>query len=68
MYQFGPTEMVTLKEAVVEELLENSAMTNSEAHEWGNTLTFHHQWMVLAREHAAALVKHRREILMVRRN
>lgn len=49
----------------MEELLDNSAMTNSEAHEWGNALTFHHQWMVLSREHAAALVQHRREIMMV---
>jgi hypothetical protein len=65
LYQFGAPEMVTLKEAVVEELLDNSAMTNSEAHEWGNALTFHHQWMVLSREHAAALVQHRREIMMV---
>jgi hypothetical protein len=59
--------MVTLREAVRDELLENSAMTHREAAEWGEALTFHHQWMVLSREHAAALVHHRKEIVMVRR-
>lgn len=66
LYQFGAPEMVTLKEAVLDELLENSSMTQSEAADWGEALTFHHQWMVLSREHAAALVHHRREIVMVR--
>lgn len=66
MYQFGPTEMRTLKVAVVEELVENSSMTEEEAQAWGRALTFHHQWMVMSREHAAALVHHTREIMMVR--
>jgi hypothetical protein len=47
-------------------LLEVSALTQAEAAAWGDALTFHHQWMVLSREHAAALVHHRREVLMVR--
>jgi hypothetical protein len=58
--------MVTLKEAVVDELLENSSMDQEEADTWGNALSFHHQWMVLSREHAAALVHHRRDIILVR--
>jgi len=66
LYQFGPTEMRTLKVAVVEELVENSSMTEEEAQSWGRALSFHHQWMVLSREHAAALVHHAREIMMVR--
>lgn len=66
LYQFGAPEMDTLQSAVLEELLEVSALTPPEAAAWRDALTFHHQWMVLSREHAAALVHHRREILMVR--
>lgn len=66
MYQFGPIEMRTLKVAVVDELTENSSMTEEEAQSWGRALTFHHQWMVLSREHAAALVLNMREIVVVR--
>ena len=57
--------MATLKDAVVDELLQNSSMTRREAHSWGDALSFHHQWMVLSREHAAALVHHRRDIIKV---
>jgi hypothetical protein len=66
LYQFGAPEMQTLKDAVVDELLENSSMDREEADTWGNALSFHHQWMVLSREHAAALVHHSREIILVR--
>lgn len=65
MYQFGPSETRTLKVAVVDQLTVDTSMTEEEAQSWGRALTFHHQWMVLSREHASALVVHSREIMMV---
>jgi hypothetical protein len=64
-YEFGAPEMATLRAAVVDELLQNRSMTRRQAASWGDALSFHHQWMVLSREHAAALVHHRRDIIKV---
>ena len=66
LYQFGDVEMRTLKVAVVDELMENSSMTQEEAQAWGAALTFHHQWMVLSREHVTALVQDMKDLMLVR--
>jgi hypothetical protein len=42
-YQFGPTETRTLKVAVVDQLVSDTAMCEAEAQSWGQALTFHHQ-------------------------
>ena len=40
-------------------------MSSSEAEAWGVALTFHHQWMVLSRAHALALVALQKNIMKV---
>ncbi len=37
-----------------------------EAANWAEALTFHHQWMLVSREHAAALYTLRKDIIQVR--
>lgn len=65
MYQFGSEEHRTLQDSCYEELEYNTELTKAEAQQWSQALTFHHQWMVLSREHAAAVVKLRTEITVV---
>jgi hypothetical protein len=65
-YEFGKPEMVALRGAVVEDLIDEGGMNQQEAAAWGKALSFHHQWMVLSREHAAALVHHRHDVSKVR--
>lgn len=67
MYQFGEEEHTVLQEACIEEVQEDTNLDRVEAHKWSQALTFHHQWMVLSREHAAAVVKLRTEITVVSR-
>jgi len=64
-YQFAEREQTTLKAATEEELRVTGGMGEREAAAWAEALTFHHQWMVVAREHAAALVALRKEIIQV---
>jgi hypothetical protein len=66
LFEFGAREMTALRTAVQEDLLESTSLTAAAAAAWRDALTFHHQWCVLAREHAAALVHHMRDILRVR--
>lgn len=66
MYQFPDKETRTLKVATLDELVDNTELGELEAQNWGRALLFHHQWMVLAREHAAALVMLSKEISVVR--
>jgi hypothetical protein len=54
-YQFGPEENATLREAAEEELLDDGGFSAEDARRWSRALTFHHQWLVLSREHAALL-------------
>jgi hypothetical protein len=63
-YEFGTPEVTALKSAVVEELASNGR-SDRQAQAWADALTFHHQWMVLSREHVAALLQHRREVIEV---
>lgn len=63
-YEFGEPEVTALKSAVDEELT-SSGRSDSQAQEWSKALTFHHQWMVLSREHVAALLQHRTEVIEV---
>lgn len=65
-YEFGKPEMCVLRAAVVEDLQLEGCSTQREAAAWGKALTFHHQWMVLCREHAAALVHHMHDVIRVR--
>lgn len=65
MYQFGKEEQDTLQDSCCEELEFGTELTKAEAQQWSKALTFHHQWMVLSREHAAAVVKLRTEITVV---
>lgn len=65
MYQFGDEEQDILQKACHEELMYYTESTPGEADNWVQSLTFHHQWMVLCREHAAAVVKLRSEINVV---
>jgi hypothetical protein len=58
-------EQLTLKAATEDELRATGAMGEREAAAWAEALTFHHQWMVLSREHAAALVALRKEVILV---
>ncbi len=37
----------------------------ADAKAWSEALTFHHQWMVLSREHALALVAHKLTLIKV---
>jgi alkylhydroperoxidase family enzyme len=67
VYQFGAAEQSTLKAATADELRVAGGLGEREAAAWAEALTFHHQWMVLSREHAAALVALRRNIITVRR-
>jgi hypothetical protein len=58
--------MRVLRGAVEEDLQLDCCMAQQEAAAWGRALTFHHQWMVLCREHAAALVHHKQDVIKVR--
>lgn len=40
-------------------------MIEREAAAWAEALTFHHQWMIISREHALALVALKREMMQV---
>eukprot|EP00882_Tetradesmus_deserticola_P028387 GHRQ01031621.1.p3 GENE.GHRQ01031621.1~~GHRQ01031621.1.p3 ORF type:complete len:112 (+),score=35.47 GHRQ01031621.1:560-895(+) len=64
-YQFPEVETRTLKVAALDLLVDELEMGMDEAQRWAQALTFHHQWMVLAREHAAALVLLTKEIGVV---
>jgi hypothetical protein len=64
-YQFAQREQSTLKAASEEELRLSGGMGEREAAAWAEALSFHHQWMVLAREHAAGLVALRKDIITV---
>jgi hypothetical protein len=64
-YQFPDVETRTLKVAALDLLVDDLEMDMQEAQRWAQALTFHHQWMVLAREHAAALVLLTKEIGVV---
>lgn len=64
-YQFAAREQNTLKEATQEELRLTGGMSEREAAAWAEALSFHHQWMIVSREHAAALVALRKDILQV---
>jgi hypothetical protein len=64
-YQFDDKAARNLKVAAVDELVSEADMSEEEAQGWGRALIFHHQWMVLAREHAAALVSMSRDIIAV---
>jgi hypothetical protein len=64
-YQFPDIETRTLKVAALDELVDSLEMDMDEAQRWAQALTFHHQWMVLSREHAAALVLLTKEIGVV---
>ncbi|WIA30500.1 hypothetical protein OEZ86_000584 [Tetradesmus obliquus] len=66
-YQFPEVETRTLKVAALDALVDDLEMDLTEAQDWAQALTFHHQWMVLAREHAAALVLLTKEIGVVGR-
>lgn len=56
-----PATQATSEELVL------SGMGEREAAAWAEALTFHHQWMVVSREHAASLVALRKDIITVRR-
>lgn len=64
-YQFPDVETRTLKVAALDLLVDDLEMDMAEAQRWAQALNFHHQWMVLAREHAAALVLLTKEIGVV---
>lgn len=64
-YQFPEVETRTLKVAALDALVDDLEMDLTEAQDWAQALTFHHQWVVLAREHAAALVLLTKEIGVV---
>ncbi|KAF6259584.1 hypothetical protein COO60DRAFT_995842 [Scenedesmus sp. NREL 46B-D3] len=66
-YQFPDVETRTLKVAALDLLVDDLEMDMAEAQRWAQALNFHHQWMVLAREHAAALVLLTKEIGVVGR-
>eukprot|EP00775_Hariotina_reticulata_P002315 gene2315-2623_t len=66
-YQFDDKAARNLKVAAVDELVSEADMSEEEAQGWGRALVFHHQWMLLAREHAAALVSMSRDIMAVGR-
>lgn len=64
-YQFPEREQTILMNAVTETLQLEGGLSATEASLWGNCLTFHHQWMVLSRQHALALVALKGDILKV---
>lgn len=67
-YQFGEEEYNTLKAATAEQLRLDADMSHHMSQAWANALTFHHQWMVLSREHALALVALKPEIIKMARS
>ncbi|KAF8068441.1 PU1 [Scenedesmus sp. PABB004] len=66
-YQFPEREGRALKVAALEQLESDTGLAGAEAQEWARALTFHHQWMVLCRDHAAALVALATEISVIGR-
>jgi hypothetical protein len=62
-YLFGAEEHTTLRLAAEEEMLADGGFSAEEARRWSRALTFHHQWMVLSREHALVLCGMKAELL-----
>ena len=66
-YQFDDAASRALRVAAMEQLVLDVGMDEEDVQRWGWGLTFHHQWLVLSRAHAAALGSLRAEIMVVSR-
>lgn len=65
LYVFGQQDMQLLRKEVQQRLMQEGSYTRQQAQQWGKALTFHHQWLVVPREHAQVLVQNMEEVLQV---
>jgi hypothetical protein len=66
LYDLGPENMQLLRREVKQCLsARHSGYTQQQAERWSRALTFHHQWLVVSRAHALALVQNMADILKV---
>ncbi len=64
-YQYDEQAQGHLQAVVTEHLQHEAGLKAGAARTWAQGLTFHHQWMVLSRQHAQLLVAHKAEMLKV---